>query len=81
VFVTCAKVYEEWEATRSKDARITLAGIYVDDLWFVLGRSGRLPDSSAEIPRDKPNHEYRGIHHFFLPGEVRIDEIAGDESI
>lgn len=57
VFVTCTKVFKEWEATRSKDAQITLAGIYVDDLWFVLQRSGQLPDYSAEVPRDKPDYE------------------------
>ena len=38
VFATCAKTCKEWQATISKNARITLAGTYVDDLWFVLQR-------------------------------------------
>jgi hypothetical protein len=78
VFATCAKVYKEWEATRSKDARITLAA-YVDDLWLIL--RSRLPDYSVEIPRDKPDYEYRGIRPFFYLVRKRIDEIAADESI
>jgi hypothetical protein len=81
VFATCAKIYKEWQATISKSARITLAGIYVDDLWFELQRSGRLPDYSDEVPRDKPDYEYRGIRPFFFLVRKRIDEIAAGESI
>ena len=47
---------------------------------FMLRRSGRLPDYSAEIPRDKPDYEYRGIRPFFFLVRKRIDEIAADES-
>jgi hypothetical protein len=77
VFATSAKVYNDWEATGSRDVADTLH--YVDELWLILRRSG-LPDHFAEVPRDKWEPEYRGLRPFFYLVRKRIDEIAADES-